>query len=645
MELHQRGHLPEAERIYTEVLALDTERVDALHLLSVLKRAQGDPVEAITLLGRALRAAPTSVEVLSDRAGMLIDFGRYDEALRDSERAVIIEPNHVAAWINHATALQCVGRLDDSIKGFDKAVALKPDSIVAWTNRGNTLHRLGRLDDAVASYDKALAIDGSNATIWLNRGILLQQLGRHAEAVESFDKAIALDPGNATNAMVWNTRGVSLRAAGRSDESLSSYDRALAINPDDPDAWSNRGNILRSLGQYEEALASHDRALAFHPRHVNALNNRGNVLVDLRRFDEALASYDRAVAIDPDHVEVLHSRAAALTRAGRYDEALADYERALAIEPEHADSNANDGMLRLMLGDFRGGWPKYEWRWHFAGMKPDPLRNAAPQWRADGAEPGKTVLLYSEQGFGDTIQFLRYVPMVAATGARVVIGVQSELKALAEQVAGDAVVLGSGDKTPGFDLQCSLLSLPLAFGTELHTIPASVPYLHAPQDRVAQWRSRLPAGSGKRVGLVWAGNAVHKNDANRSIDLARLKPLFDVASIAFFSLQRDLRPGDAAILNAYSNLTHVGAQLGDFIDAAAAIACLDLVVTVDTSVAHLAGAMGKPVWILLPFHHDWRWLVGCDDSPWYPTAKLFRQPAYGDWDSVVAKLRGMLARL
>jgi tetratricopeptide (TPR) repeat protein len=610
MELHQRGLLAEAERIYTEVLALDAVRIDALHLLAVLKRSQGDPLEAIALLGRALRTAPTAVEVLSDRAGMLVDFGRYDEALQDCERLVVIKPDHAAGWINRATALQCLGRLDESLKSFDKAVMLKPDSIVAWTNRGNTLQQLGRLDDAVASYDKALAVDDGHATIWINRGVLLQQLDRHDEAVASFDKAMALDAANLQNAGLWNSRGTALHLAGRYDEAIGSYDRALGVNPDDPDAWSNRGNTLRALGRLDDALACHERALAFHPGHVNALSNRAGTLFDLGRFDEALAAY----------------------------------ERALALAPDHADATANAGILRLLMGDFRRGWPQYEWRWRFTGMKPDPLRQAAPQWRGE-AIAGKTILLYAEQGLGDTIQFLRYVPMVANTGARVVVGVQSALKEIARQVAPGATVLGTGEATPQFDLQCSLLSLPLAFATELDTVPREVPYVHAPADRVADWQRRLPAGGAKRVGLVWAGNAAHKNDRNRSIDLARLAPLFDVADAAFLSLQRDLRPGDAAILNAHANVTHLGCQLADFVDTAAAVACLDVVITADTSMAHLAGAMGKPVWILLPFSPDWRWLLNRADSPWYPTAKLFRQPSLGDWDSVVAQVRTELAAL
>jgi tetratricopeptide (TPR) repeat protein len=541
IDLHRRGRHAEAERICSDVLAIDDKRVDALHLLSVLKRAQGNPMEAIALLGRALRAAPTSVETLADRAGMLIGLGRHAEALQDCERAVVIKPGHADAWIKRGTALQCLGRLDDSLKSFDKAVALKPDSIEGWTNRGNTLAQLGRSERAVASYDKALAIDNANAAIWKNRAAVLSELWRTADALASYDKALALDPDNPNNVDIWKSRG------------------------------------------------------------------------------------------------------ALLHQAGRYDDALADYRRVLAVSPGHAVTTRRLGMLQLLLGDFLEGWANSESRLQVLGTGSNPLRDAAPQWRGEPIS-GKTIMLHAEQGLGDTIQFLRYVPMVAATGARAILAVQGALKALAEQVAPQAVVLVDGEAAPPFDLQCPLLSLPPAFATDLDTIPRDVPYVRAAGDRVAAWRNRLPAGEARRVGLVWAGSSTHGNDRNRSIDLARLRPLFDAPGVQFVSLQRELRPGDAVILEASATVTHVGDRLADFADTTAVIECLDVVVTVDTSVAHLAGAMGKPVWILLPFSPDWRWLLGRDDSPWYPTARLFRQPAIDDWESVIARVRAELAK-
>jgi tetratricopeptide (TPR) repeat protein len=642
IDLHRRGRYAEAERICSDVLAIDDKQVDALHLLSVLKRTQGNPMEAVALLARALRAQPASVEVLADRAGMLMSLGRHEEALQDCDRAIVLKPSHVDAWIKRGTALQCLGRLDDALKSLDKAIALRPDSIEAWTNRGNTLAQLGRSEDAVASYDKALAVNPANATIWKNRAAVLRGLGRVADALASYDKALALDPDNRNNVDIWKSRGALLEQAGRYDEAVASYDRMLAVNPGDAGAWTRRGNVLRLLQRYDEALACQDRALALDPGRADVHSNRASVLLGLGRRDEALAGYDRALAITPDHAEILANRATALGQLGRHDDSLADFRRALALRPDFPAAAGKMGLLQLLMGDFREGWANNECRWHLPDASPNAMRHAAPQWRGEPIA-GKTIVLFAEQGLGDTIQFVRYVPMVAATGARVVLAVQTVLKALAEQAAPQALVLVTGEKAPPFDLVCPLLSLPLAFGTELGTIPRDVPYVHADADRVAAWQSRLPARAGKRVGLVWAGNSAHGNDRNRSIELARLRPLFDTPGVQFISLQRDLRPGDAAILESSPNVTHVGDQLADFGDTTALIECLDVVVAVDTSVAHLAGAMAKPVWILLPFNPDWRWLLGREDSPWYPTARLFRQPTIGDWDSVVARLRAELA--
>jgi tetratricopeptide (TPR) repeat protein len=644
IDLHRHGRHAEAERICSDVLAIDDKHVDALHLLSVLKRAQGNPMEAVALLARALRAEPASVEVLADRAGMLMSLGRHEEALQDCERAVVLKPAYVDAWIKRGTALQCLGRLDASLESLDKAIALKPDSIEAWTNRGNTLAQLGRSEDAVASYDKALAVNDANATIWKNRAAVLRGLGRPGDALASYDKALALDPDNPNNVGIWKSRGALLYKAGRYDEAVASYERVLAVKPDDADAWMSRGNALRLLRRYDEALACQERAVALDPGRADVHSNRASVLLGLGRCDEALAGYDRALAIVPDHAEVLANRATALGQLGHRDDALACFRRALALRPDFPAATGKMGMLQLLMGDFREGWANNECRWHLPDASPNALRQAAPQWRGEPIA-GKTIVLYAEQGLGDTIQFVRYAPMVTTTGARVILAVQAVLKRLVEQAAPQALVLVTGEKGPPFDLQCPLLSLPLAFGTELDTIPRDVPYVHADADRVAAWRSRLPAGGGKRVGLVWAGNSAHGNDRNRSIDLARLQPLFDAPGIQFVSLQRELRPGDAAILESSPNVAHVGDQLADFADTTALIECLDVVVAVDTSVAHLAGAMAKPVWILLPFSPDWRWLLGRDDSPWYPTARLFRQPATGDWDSVIARVRAELARL
>jgi tetratricopeptide (TPR) repeat protein len=468
-----------------------------------------------------------------------------------------------------------------------------------------------------------------------NRGRTVKRASsRHEEVLAKHDRALALDPGSAQSHF---NRGNALRALKRHKEALACYERALAIRPGHAGALYNRGNALRDLKRYEQALDSYNRALDIQPAHAAALNNRGIVLRALRRHEESLASYDRALALKPDDVGTLNNRGNVLLALKRHDEALASFQRALALKPDHAGAHWNEGLCRLITGDFGSGWRKYEWRWQRATFTSSKRDFSEPLWLGDQPVAGKTVLLHAEQGFGDTIQFCRYASVVAALGAKVVLEAQPPLRALLASLDGPAQVVAKGEALPAFDYHCPLLSLPLAFDTRIDTVPSSIPYLRAPVDRVPRWAARLGTSAAPRVGIAWSGQPKHRNDHNRSIALASLLPLLG-KGVQFVGLQKDVRSRDREILDRHRDLLNLGEELTDFADTAALISQLDLVIAVDTSVAHLAGALGKPVWVLLPFTPDWRWLLDRDDSPWYPTARLFRQPASGDWDSVVRKV-------
>ncbi|MDE2063949.1 MAG: hypothetical protein KGJ00_16230, partial [Bradyrhizobium sp.] len=322
-------------------------------------------------------------------------------------------------------------------------------------------------------------------------------------------------------------------------------------------------------------------------------------------------------------------------------EALIDLEAALTNAPEFSEAHFETALARLTLGDFNAGWKAYEWRWKTGAFASQRRAFRQPLWRGDVPISGKTILLHAEQGFGDTIQFIRYARLVADRGARVICEVQPELALLLSQIGGIEIIAKGQALLPAFDMHCPLLSLPLAFGTDDATIPAKIPYLTASATRVAQWRERLGHGV-PRAGFVWSGSPTHKNDANRSIALARLAPFFENLPLTCFGLQRDMRDADREIVRRVPNLIDLGEQLSDFDDTAAVISLLDVVVSVDTAVAHLAGAMGKPVVLLLPHAADFRWLRDRTDTPWYPTARLLRQPAFGDWDSVIGRLAGEL---
>ncbi len=356
-----------------------------------------------------------------------------------------------------------------------------------------------------------------------------------------------------------------------------------------------------------------------------------------------LRAYDRAIALQPNYPEAFSNRGATLWELKRHDEALASYDRAIAIQPEFPEAHWNAASLRLLTGDFDRGWAEYEWRWKYKTMALARRNFAQPLWCGEPIE-GKTILLHSEQGLGDAIQFCRYVPLVAERGAHVILEVDRRLQELMSSLGGAARVLSPGDVLPEFDVHCPLLSLPRAFHTLLETIPSHTPYLRASPERLTKWNTRLGPKHGLRVGLIWAGNPAHHRDHVRSIELSILAPLLD-ADATFFSLQKDIRPPDAAVLAGRSDVIQIAEELADFSDTAAAMAQLDLIISVDTSTVHLAGALGRPVWILLPYLPDWRWLLDRDTSPWYPTARLFRQDETRQWDSVIPRVQAALSEM
>lgn len=468
-------------------------------------------------------------------------------------------------------------------------------------------------------------------------GLLHFQRHRLAEALRYLAAALKANPGS-SDAM--SNLGLALHTAGHYDEAISSYRSALELVPDHPEFLYNLGNTYLELGRFDEAVASYDAALASQPDHVGALVNRGNALLRLNEPLKALSSYDAALAAMPGHPQILTNRGHTLRRLDRPAEALAQFKAALAAAPEFAEARFEAAMTHLTLGDFATGWGAYEWRWKTGTFARQRRSFRVPLWLGDEPVAGKTILLHAEQGFGDTIQFIRYAPLLASLGANVICEVQAELRPLLSQLK-DISVIASGETLPAFDLHCPLLSLPLAFKTEVETIPASIPYLAAPAEHRDRWQTRLPPARA-RAGFVWSGSSTHKNDANRSIPLARLAQLFAHPAVQCVSLQSELRNADRDALRDLPNLIHLGDGLGDFADTAAIISLLDVVISVDTAVAHLAGALGKPVMILLPHAADFRWMRGRADTPWYPTARLLRQPAFGDWDGVIDRVRDEL---
>ena len=559
--------------------------------------------------------------------------GQLDLAESAYREILQTQPRHFDALQLLATIAAQQNKSATAVELFDKALAIKPDHPGSLNNRGIALRSLGRLAEALASYEAALRVKPDYVDALNNRGVALRELKRPQEALASYEQALKLKP---EHAEILYNRGEMLLELGQPAQALASFDDALRIKPRYAEALNSRGKALDDLDRPEEALESFDRSLSMRPENADALNNRGIVLEDLLRLDEALASYDHALRIRPAYAEALGNRGNALQGAGRLSEAQQSYEHALAIEPGNATVHWNASLCRLLKGEFDAGWKEYEWRWQVEPQRSARRNFSQPQWTGTESLGGKTILLHAEQGLGDTLQFCRYATQVAALGARVILEVQPPLKVLMNSLEGVAIVLAQGEILPEFDCHCPLLSLPLAFGANPSNI-FNRPYLRADSRKVADWKTRLGVNRREKTGLAWSGSGANENDRKRSIPLWQFSRILNERS-DHFCLQNELKPADGEVLPALSGLQYVGGSLLDFSDTAALIECMDRVIAVDTSVAHLAGAMGKEVWILLPCVPDWRWLMGRADSPWYQSARLFRQPAIGDWNSVLAEV-------
>ena len=540
----------------------------------------------------------------------------------------------VGELLKQALAFHQQGLLNDAKRLYEEILKAIPDHFDALHLLGVIAFQTANNSEAARFISRSLQISPLNSTALLNYGNVLKELKRHEEALASYDKAIAIRAGYA-NAL--SNRGVVLKELKRHEEALASYDKAIAIRPDYADAHYNRGNVLQELKRHEEALASYDKAIAIKPDDVDTLTGRGNALKELKRHEEALASYDKAIAIKPDDADTLFNRGVVLQELKRHEEALASYDKAIAIKPDDAKVHLNESICRLLIGDFARGWSKFEWRWQDKQLKESRRSFPQPLWLGEQPVLGKTILLHEEQGVGDTLQFVRYIKDVAGLGATVLLAARTSLKPLLNDIDGVSQLICQGEPLPPFDYHCPLLSLPLAFKTEIDTIPSQVPYLQSNPKLLAQWQAKINNKHFPRVGIAWSGSHLHENDRNRSIPLGKMAPLAS-GNISLVSLQKEVRAEDQDVLDAHKEILHFGEELKDFGDTAALIDCLDLVISVDTSVAHLAGALGKPVWILLPYNPDWRWLLDREDSPWYPTARLFRQARMEDWDSVIQRV-------
>jgi tetratricopeptide (TPR) repeat protein len=667
---HQAGALQTACDLYGEVLTEHPADPDALHLLGVARATLGDPAEGMALIRRAIAAQPVFPSAHFNLGSLLFGQGQAEPALASLTTCIDQAPGHAGALAASGRALLALGRSQDAAAAFIRALSVHRDP-VTWNDLATALQRCGRTDEAVQAYGEAIHLRPSYSEAHYNRGCLLMA-GPDREAVAvCFEAALAARPDH--HPALWNLvrvrlsqkqpvdalaaldrlllldpshlaarrqRAALLSGIGRPEDAVVDLTAVLDARPDDVEGLTGRAGLLRELGRLEEAAGDLVRALSLAPDHVEALVERANVAHDRFDHDGALAAYDQALRHRPDDLAALVNRGATLHAMGRPADALATWRRAHSVQPDNPDVVFNIGLCLLQMGDWSEGWQAHE-----ARLRRPPWLDAlpgfaAPQWDGHADLAGRRLLLVGEQGLGDTIQFCRYARLAAARGATVILGVDPRLRRLMTSLEGVTQVVSPGDPDPAYDLFCPLMSLPARLGLTLSDAAMPAPYLQADPADVVRWRHRLDGLPGRKVGLVWAGDprtgnlSLTRLDHRRSVSLDRLAPLLAVPDVTFVSLQK----GAASAQAAGWNIEDWTADLHDFADTAALIEALDLVITVDTSVAHAAGALGRPVWVLNRFDRCWRWMMDRTDTPWYPTMRLFTQSRPGVWEGMVAEV-------
>jgi tetratricopeptide (TPR) repeat protein len=602
----RNGDYAQAERIYREILRHDPDNADVWCALGVVCRAGGAVGEAVDCQRRALQLRPDFLEALNNLGNALLSRGSFAEAMDAYQRALRLRPDYPEALNNLGAAQRQLGRLDEAIASCRHALRLRPDYADALCNLGDALFAKGEHDQAIAHHRQALRLNPNMPVAHTNLGC-------------------------------------ALLGVGKLDEAVAHLREALRLRPDYPEAYTNLGHALGAQRKLDEALACQREAIRLKPDFAEGYYNQGIALAELGRLDEALDSYRQALRLRPDYAEALENIGSTLLNQGRPDEALASFERALAIAPEAPSVRLARAVVWLLLGDYERGWPEYEWRWKCKEFTPPPF--AQPTW--DGSPlDGRTILLHAEQGLGDTLHMIRYAPLVKGRGGTVIVNAPAALHPLLARCPGIDRLVAPGSALPAFDVHASLLSLPSLFGTTVATIPAPDRYLTADPGLVARWRGELERYEGLRIGIAWQGNPRQGSDRQRSFPLAHFEALARVPGVHLFSLQKG--PGSEQLqgLSGRFPVVDLGSTLdeaaGAFMDTAAVMMNLDLVIGADTSLVHLAGALGVPVWVALAYAADWRWLRHREDSPWYPSARLFRQSRPGDWPEVFGRMADAL---
>lgn len=556
----------------------------------------------------------------------------YPSAIDFLIKAATLNPCNSDVYYNLGNALQGGRRYDEALVSYRRSLDLNPGNADAYNNLGTILLQQGELDEAITNYQRAISLSSDNGLIYNNLGNAFRAKGNHDGAVRCYQQAINRLPDSCD---VYNNMGNVCIDKKEFRLALDYYEAALKCGSDNALTYYNMANAFKDLQDYEQAEKNYQKALHVDPDFIEAYYNLGNVQRFMGKYDAAINNYEETLRRKQNYFEAYNNLGVAFKEKGDIKSAIASYQKAVMINPNIAETQWNLSLAYLLNGDFEEGWKRYEWRWQKGDYASYKRNFSQPQWEGEDIS-GKVLYLHAEQGYGDAIQFVRYAGLIAQEGTRVILEAPKNLARLFLTVKGVDQIVTRSDDIPDFDFHCPLLSLPGVFGTIMETVPARVPYIYADPEIQKIWHEKLLKHEAKfKVGLIWSGNPEHKNDRNRSVAFDYLIPLFCLQRIVFFSLQKGETAKEVTNLPEGLHIIDYADELNDFADTAGLIMNLDLIITVDTAAAHLAGALGKPVWTMLPYAPDWRWLLGREDSIWYPTVKLFRQPKPGDWASVV----------
>lgn len=666
----QAGRLDEAGHCCLEILAVDDNHPRALHILGLVAHKKGRHDDAVFLIGRAVALDEGVPEAHNNLGNALKALGRFAEAEASYTKALGLRPGYGNAHNNMGAALLGQGRFQEALDHFRLALEQLGPLPEVLNNLGNALHELGQMDEAIVHYQHALRLqpgfpqvlnnlgrafigqgrvdegleklaeainrkpDYVDAIVNMGRG--LSDSGQKDEAVLMFRRALDIEP---DHLVALHSLGSVFQELGRLDESVTGYRQVLELNPDHYEAQTNLGVALLDQGAVAEAEAMFTRAVGIAPHYALAWNNLGVVHLGENRMDEAVECFNRAYSLKSGYYEALNNVGVALYKKGELENAIEKFLEVQKMSPDYPDAYYNEGMAQLALGNYARGWLQSEWRLR---MKAYRIEGHDEPLLDKSKARGKRVLLHCEQGLGDGIQFIRYASMVKALGTTVVVFCPQALERLLTSVVGVDFLSSDTTVLPVCDHRLPVLSLPLMFQTDLSNIPVSIPYVSPDPGRTQAMAAKVQGAKGLKVGLVWRGNPGHSNDRNRSLSVDLMTRLLEVEGCTFFNLQLGLFSHEREVFSRGANWLDASGEFSDLADTAAFVVHLDLVIAVDTSVAHLAGALGRPVWVLLPYVADWRWLQVRLDSPWYPTMRLFRQPALGDWDAVMTEVKQKL---